>query len=159
MEECELAFNLICVSGTLNTELQNNSNLSLAGFDSSRFCKRGGGFLIFIKSNLSYKIRKDLSESDEHKEKLSLEISYKNSSIILLIYCYKPPKGANDILSIFLKQVFKKPAAEKKCCYLIRDLNTNCLEYFANIVNKLTRVAKRNNKIRSLKPFTDFLFN
>ena len=95
-----------------NTELQNNSNLSLAGFDSvpyerSKNSRRAGGDLIFIKKNLSYKIRKDLSESDEHKEILSLEISYENSSNILLSCCYKPPKGNNDILSMFLKQVFK----------------------------------------------------
>ena len=64
--------------------------------------------------NLSYKIRKDLSESDEHKEILSLEISYKNPPSILLSCCYKPPKSHNDILSMFLKQVFKKTAAEKK---------------------------------------------
>ena len=36
LEECEFVFNIICVSETWcsNTELQNNSNLSLTGFDS-----------------------------------------------------------------------------------------------------------------------------
>ena len=36
LEECELGFNIICVSETWfpNTNLQNNSNLSLTGFDS-----------------------------------------------------------------------------------------------------------------------------
>ena len=56
----------------LNIILQNNSNLSLEGFDSISYkrsrSRRGGIVLIFIKKNLSYKIRKDLSESDEHKE-------------------------------------------------------------------------------------------
>ena len=52
-----------------------------------------GGDLIFIKKNLSYKIRKDLSKSDEHKELLSLEVSYKNPSNILLSCCFKPPKS------------------------------------------------------------------
>ena len=74
-----------------NTELQNNSNRSLTGFDSVPYERsnknRGGGVLIFIKKNLSYKIRKDLSESDEHKEILSLEVSCKNSSNILLSCC------------------------------------------------------------------------
>ena len=79
--------------------------------------------LIFIQKNLSYKIRKDFSESDKHKEILSLEISYKNSSNILLSCCYQPSKGDNDILSMFLKQVFKKSAVEKKPYYLIGDLN------------------------------------
>ena len=88
--------------------------------------------MIFIKKNLSYKIRKDLSESDEHKEILSLEVSCKNSSNILLSCCYKPPKGDNDILSMFLKQVFRKSFCGKKPHYLIGYLNINCLEYFAN---------------------------
>ena len=82
--------------------------------------------------NLSYKIRKDLSESDKHKEILSLEVSCKNSSNILLSCCYKPGKCENDVLSIFLKQVFKKSTAEKKPYYLIGDLNIYCLEYFEN---------------------------
>ena len=57
---------------------------------------------------------------------------YKNSSNQLLSCCYKPPKGDNDILSMFLKQVFKKSTAEKKPDYFIGDLNINCLEYFEN---------------------------
>ena len=93
MEECEFAFDIICVSETWcsNTKLKNNSNLSLAGLDSIPYERskknRGGGVLIFIKKNLSYKIRKDVSESDEHKEILSLEVSCENSSNILLSCC------------------------------------------------------------------------
>ena len=181
LEECEFVFNIICVSETWcsNTELQNNSNLSLTGFDSVPYEKskknRGGGVLIFIKKNLSYKIRKDLSESDEHKEILSLEVSCKNSSNILLSCCYKPPKGDNDILSMFLKQVFKKSTAEKKPYYLIGDLNINCLEYFENekvstfynslfecgaiaLINKPTRVAKKSATIND-NVITTNIFN
>ena len=168
LEECELVCNMICVSETWcsNTELQNNASLSLAGFDSVPYkrSRRGGGVLIFIKKNLSYKIRKDLSESDEHKEILSLEILYKNSFNILLGCCYKPLKGDNDILSMFLKHVFEKSAAEKKPYYLLGDLNINCLEYFENekvstfhnslfeygaiaLINKPTRVGKKSATI------------
>ena len=68
--------------------------------------------MIFIKKNLSYKIRKGLSESDENIEIIFLEITNANSSSILLSCCYKPPKGGNDTLSIFLI-VFKKSAAKK----------------------------------------------
>ena len=153
LEECELVFNIICVSETWssNTKLQNNSNLSLTGFDSLPYERskknRGGGVLIFIKKNISYKIRKDLSESKEHKEILSC--------------CYKPPKGDSDILSRLLKQVFKKSTAEKKPYYLIGDLNINCLEYFENekvstfynslfecgaivLINKPSRAARKS---------------
>ena len=86
--------------------------------------------MIFIKKNLFYKIQKDLSESDEHKGILSLEILNKNSSSILLSCCYKPPKGDNDTLSMFLKLVFKKSTVETKSYYLIGNLNINCYEYF-----------------------------
>ena len=143
---------------TIRIFLSRNSILFLTKGVKSR---RGGGVLIFIEKNLSYKIRKDLSESDEHKEILSLEISYKNSSNILLSCCNKSPKDDNDILSMFLKQVFKKSAAEKKPYYLAEDLSINCLEYFENekvstfynslfeycaitLLNKPTRLAKKS---------------
>ena len=165
MEECEFVFNIICVLEIWcpNTKLKNNSNLTLTGFDSVSYERskksRGGGVLIFIQKNLSFKIRKDLSESDEHKEILSLNVSYKTSSKILLSCCYKPPKGDNHILRMFLKQVFQKSFAEKKPYYLIGDLNINYLEYFGNekvsafykslfeygtiaLINKPTRVSK-----------------
>ena len=151
LEECELVFNIICVSETWcsNTDLQNNSNLSLVGIDSvpyerSKKSRREGGVLIFIEKKLSYKFRKDVSESDEHKEILSLEISSKNSSNILLSCCYKPPKGDNDILSMFLKQVFKISAAKKKPYYLVGDLNINCLEYFENEKFQLSTIHYLN---------------
>ena len=68
LEECEFTFNIICISetGCSNTKLQNNSNFSPMGFDSVpykiRETGRRDGVLIFIKKNLSYKIRKDFSE-------------------------------------------------------------------------------------------------
>ena len=102
LEECEFVFSIICVSETWcpNIKLQNNSNLSLTGFDSVPYKRskksRGGGVWIFIKKNLSCKIRKELSEFDEHKEIPSLEPSFKNSSNMLLNCCYKLPKGDND---------------------------------------------------------------
>ena len=83
---------------------------------------------------------------------------------ILLSCCYKPPKNDNDILTMFLKQAFKKSTAEKKLYYLIGDLNINCLEYFEHekvstfynllfecgaiaLIIKLTRVAKNSATI------------
>ena len=83
---------------------------------------------------------------------------------MLLSCCCRPPKSDNDILSMFLKQVFKKSTAEKKAYYLIGDLNTNCLEYFEYekastfynslfecgaiaLTNKPTRIAKKSATI------------
>ena len=129
MEECEFVFKTICVSETWcsNTKLQNNSIFSDMGFDSVPYkiseTGRWDGVLIFIKKNLSYKIRKDFSESDEHKETISLEISNRNSSNTLLSCCCKPTNGDHYILSMFLKQVLKNSTAENKPYYLIGDPN------------------------------------
>ena len=46
--------------------------------------------------------------------------------------CYKPPKGENNILSMFLKEFFKRSTVKKKAYYLVGDLKINCLEYFKN---------------------------
>ena len=79
---------------------------------------RWGRVSIFIRKKLSDKIWKDLPESDEHKEILSLKMSNKNSSNILLSCCFKPPKG-DSILRMHLKQIFKKSNAVKKPYYRI----------------------------------------
>ena len=114
---------------------------------------------LLLKKNLSYRIRKEFSESDENKVIFSLETLYNHSSTKLLVCDYKPPKGDNDMLSMFFKQVFKMSDPEKKPYYLIGDLNINCLEYFENekvlafynsligygpvgLINKPTRVVK-----------------
>ena len=104
LEEGEFVFNIICVSEKWcsNTELQNNSNVSLTGFDSVPYERskknRGGG-----KKNLSYKIRKNLSESDERKE---MKVSRKNSSKIPLSCCCTPLKSDNDIFKHVLETSF-----------------------------------------------------
>ena len=79
----------------LKNKLQINSNLFITGFDSVLYGRSKksseGGVLILIKKNLSYKTRKDLYESDEHKPILSLEILFKSS------FSYKPSKSDNDL--------------------------------------------------------------
>ena len=126
--EWEFVFNIKNIPETWcpNSEVQYNSNLSLTEFNSVLYEKskkrRGGEVLIFTKKNLSCKIRKDLSESEKHKEILFQKISNKTSTDILLSCCYKPPKGDINIWSIFLKPVY----------YLLGDLYINCLEYSGN---------------------------
>ena len=75
--------------------------------------------LISTKKNPSQKIRKKFSESEEHREILSLEISNKNPSDILMSCGYNSPKGDNDILSMFLKQVFKKDKKVRRLTILL----------------------------------------
>ena len=104
LEECELVFNIICISETWceNNKLQINSNLFLTWFESVLYERsKKSSELIFTEKILPYKIRKDLYESDKHKQILFLEILFKNS------FWYKPSKSENDVLSMFLIQIFK----------------------------------------------------
>ena len=51
-------------------------------------------------------------------------LKYQYTSALLL----QAPKGDNDILSMFLRQVFKKFTVEKKLHSFIGNFNINCLE-------------------------------
>ena len=102
-------------------------NLSLTEFDSVPYERsnkgRGSEVLIFIKNNLSYKIGKDLSKSDEDKEILFLEILNENSSKIPPTYCLKQPKVDNAILSMLLKK-FLKSLLRKRNLTILSEVST-----------------------------------
>ena len=79
-------YNSVCDSETWcsNTELPNNSNLSLTGFDSVLYerskNRRWSWDLIFFNKESFLQNSKDLLGSDEDKEIFSPEILNKNSS-------------------------------------------------------------------------------
>ena len=58
--------------------------------------------ITYIKTDLMYKIRKDLSISDKDKEILTIEITSKESKNMLLSCCYRSPKGIMEILTTYL---------------------------------------------------------
>lgn len=70
LESCNFVFNVICLSETWSNdkEFRNNSIFHLKGYKAIHYerqvSKRGGGLLIYIKSDLMYKIRHDLNISD-----------------------------------------------------------------------------------------------
>ena len=59
--------------------------------------KRGRSTLIYIKKNLMYRIRKDLSIYDRGKKILTIEITSIESKNMLLSCCYGPPKGIGKL--------------------------------------------------------------
>ena len=67
LEEADYAFNVICLSETWSTDkdFYDNSNYHLQNYDAIHFqrklAKRGGGLLIYINKNLTFKIRDDLN--------------------------------------------------------------------------------------------------
>ena len=53
--------------------------------------KRGGGFLMYIRNDLTYKIRNDLCISGNNREILTTESLTKSMKNILVSCCYKTP--------------------------------------------------------------------
>ncbi|XP_065658046.1 uncharacterized protein LOC136082563 [Hydra vulgaris] len=132
-------FNLICLTETWcdSVDVKLNSNLCLTGFNmiplARKAKKRGGGVLIYIKENMCFIIRPDMSISDDNIEVLTIEIKTGNSKNILLSCCYRPPSSKTESFASFLcNDILKKGLKGKKFNYLIGDVNLNCFEYHTN---------------------------
>ena len=76
--------------------------------------KRGGSILISVKTDLMYKIRKDLFNSDKDREILTIEIASKESKNMLFSCCYRPPNGITENLITYLTSIFQGVPNEKK---------------------------------------------
>ena len=76
--------------------------------------QRGGSILIYEKTDLIYKVRKDLSISDKDKEILTIEIISKESKNMLLSCCYRPPKGITENLTAYLVSIFEEYKMRKR---------------------------------------------
>ena len=108
-----------------------------------------------------YKIRKDLSIFDKYSEILTIEIISKESKNMLLLCCYRSPKGITENLTAYLASIFQGVQNQKKKSFIIRDFNLNCLHYnedsnirhfyhkmfelgFIPLIDKPTRICKNS---------------
>ena len=111
----------------------NNSNFQLQNYEAIHFqrdlAKRGGGLLIYVKNNLSFKIREDLNISDGDREFLSIEIINDFSKNYIITCCYKPPKGNNKNFSMQLNKIFDIANSERKGFFVLGDFNQNCFNF------------------------------
>ena len=78
-------------------EFKTNSNYHLPNYEGilhqRKTNKRGGGVLMYIRNDLSYKIRNDLCISDGEREILTSELLTKSMKNIIVSCYYKPPAG------------------------------------------------------------------
>ena len=106
------SFNIICLTETWcsNSEIINSSHFDINNYKAVAFenkaNQRGGSILIYVKIDLIHKIIKDLSISENDKEKLITEIIIKESNNMLLSSCYRLPKGITENLTAYLTSVF-----------------------------------------------------
>ncbi|MBY0581213.1 MAG: endonuclease/exonuclease/phosphatase family protein, partial [Rickettsiales bacterium] len=164
-------FNVICITETWcsKQDFELNTNLLLPGFKEifleRNNNKRGGGVLFYLKENIFYTIRSDMSVSDTDQEILTIELINKNSKNIIISCCYRPPTGRTENLSKYLKNcLIEKTRQEKKYIYIVGDFNLDCFEYSKNqnikhfynnlfnigtipIINRPTRVTTHSSSL------------
>lgn len=91
--------------------------------------KNGGGIMVYVRSNLMYKIRKDLSVSDADREDISIEIVNKESKNYIISCCYRPPRRNINKFSAFLDKSLQRSNSDKKGVFVLGEFNLNCLNY------------------------------
>ena len=84
----------------------------------------GGGVCIYVRSNISFQLRADLSPNN--LECLTVEISKPRSKPFLVSTWYRPPQSSPDLFSTF-ETIIDKIDAENLELYLMGDLNCNLL--------------------------------
>ena len=82
----------------------------------------GGGVCIYVRSNINFSLRPDLS--DLHLENLCIEIRKPRSKPFIIATRYRPPNSSTEIFSHFESFVGKLDA-ENVEFYLMGDFNCN----------------------------------
>ena len=86
--------------------------------------RNGGGVCIYVRSNINFQLRADLSPNN--LECLTVEISKPCSKPFLVSTWYRPPQSSPDLFSTF-ERIIDKIDAENLELYLMGDLNCNLL--------------------------------
>ena len=134
LEECNFSFDILCLTETWCSDQSfgANSNFQLPNYDALHYerktNKKGGGIVIYVKTNLIYKIRNELSISNSDSEVLTIEIINDKSKNYIITCCYRPPRGNSKTLSEFLEKIYRL-SNSKKGLFILGDFNLNCFDY------------------------------
>ena len=97
--------------------------------DRESYGKNGGGVCIYIRSNINFQLRADLSPNN--LEFLTVEITRPRSKPFLVSTWYRPPQSPPDLFSTF-ERIFDNIDAENLELYLMGVLNCNLLSEVVN---------------------------
>ena len=181
LQECKNPFNIVGLSETWSSNdfFQQNSNFDLPNYESihmeRKTGKKGGGVLLFIKSNLNYKYRNELSVSDCDSEILTIEILNKKVKHFIISVCYRPPSGDETKFNENLNKIFQDCNKKNQNFFILGDFNMNSLNYesdnktkyffnniFSNgaipLINRPTRITKDSATIID-NILTNVMFN
>ena len=97
--------------------------------DRESYGKNGGGVCIYIRSNINFQLRADLSPNN--LEFLTVEITRPRSKPFQVSTWYRPPQSSPDLFSTF-ERIFDNIDAENLELYLMGVLNCNLLSEVVN---------------------------
>ena len=110
-------------------------SFQLSGFkalhETGKNCK-GGGVCVFVRENLSFKLREDLSKNCDATQSLSIEVSSTKSKNIILSTICRPPNGDMKQCETHFKDIFSKNGKNLKNIALTGDFKINLLDFETN---------------------------
>ena len=88
---------------------------------------RGGGVSLFIRSNISYTLRSDLSAKFVQAESVVIEIELNNKHVIIG-EIYRPPHTNIPSFIENLNDILSAVDIDNLECYLMGDMNIDCMK-------------------------------
>ena len=114
-------------------EFKTNSNYQFPHYEGIHYDretnKSGVGVLVYIRNDLTYKIRNDLCISDGDREILTVELLTKSMNNIIVLCCYKPPDDNWKTHCDHLQEILTNSTMGNKLYFVTGDFNLNCLEF------------------------------
>ena len=166
LQNLEFEFSVIGITETWLTD-SNFDLYNINGFnfvETHRTGRSGGGVGIFLRNDILYQIRSDLTLNNECSESIFIEIDKdlfnKNRNIIIGVI-YRPPNTDLKLFNDDINELLDTLERGHKYCYLMGDYNINLLNYnkhaettsfidimyahsFLSLINRPTRVAKES---------------
>ena len=135
----------LCINETWLNDTIGNADIKIDGYNIVRRDRKiktsstesnkppkksyGGGVLIYVKDNYSYKVRNDLVTDDI--ECLWIEVKIPGSNPFLINTCYRPP-SANKEYNTSITSSIERACLEDKEMHILGDFN---IDYNANKVS------------------------
>jgi exonuclease III len=131
-------------------------NFSMEGF--CRQNKRGGGVALYIRDDIVYKTRNDISVNNSDIESCFIELVNNHNSNVVIGVVYKSPSAPLNNFIELINDILACVNNENKKCYIMGDFNIDLLQYdthngvrnfmdtlqsqsFYSTINKPTRIT------------------
>ena len=124
------SIDILGICETFLNEKTPDSFLTIKGFNAERKDRtdvQGGGILIYLSENMSYKRRTYIEIGDI--ETIWVEVNFKNPKPILVCSAYRPPSPRREWIENFAKEINKASYSSDQELILMGDFNidiSNC---------------------------------